>query len=115
MERQSRYEKTKIELELKRSVLEAVTRINTAVTDYESARNEYALTRKTESIEQIRYDQGVGDINDLLYAKGRDQLARSRFISAGYGYVSARFYLDYLLEQGEYSSTMTTAPAGPAR
>lgn len=101
LERQSRYEQKKTELELKRALEEAVTKINTAVTDYRSARAELAMTRETESIEQIRFDQGAADINDLLYAKARNQLARSRFIGAAYSYKNARFYLDYLLEKGD--------------
>ena len=101
IERQSRHEQTKTELELRRSLQEAVTRINTAVSGYNSAGAELAMTRETEAIEQIRFEQGAADINDLLYAKARNQLAESRFISAGYSYQTARFYLDYLLEKGE--------------
>ncbi len=101
LEQQSRYELRKTELELKRSLQEAVTKVNLAVADYDSARQELAMTRETESVEQVRYDKGAADINDLLYAKARHQLARSRFVSAGYNYHAARFYLEYLLEQGE--------------
>lgn len=101
IERQSRYEQKKTELELRRALQEAVTKINTAVTDYNSAHAELAMTRETEAIEQIRFEQGAADINDLLYAKARDQLAESRFIGAGYSYKNAWFYLDYLLENGE--------------
>jgi outer membrane protein TolC len=115
--RQSRYALTKTELELKRALQEAVTKINTAVSDYESAREEHAMTRETEAIEQVRYDQGAADINDLLYAKARNQLALSRLIAAGYSYTNARFYLDYLLEQGdparkqpEFSTTASARP-----
>lgn len=100
-ERQSRYEQTKIELEIKRALQEATTKINTAVTDYNSAKAELAMTRETETIEQVRFTQGAADINDLLYAKARNLLTESRFIDAGYSYKTARFYLDYLLENGE--------------
>ena len=100
-ERQSRFELTRTELEIKRSLQEAVTKINTAITDYESAHQEHTMTRETEAIEQVRYDQGAADINDLLYAKARNQLAKSRLIGAGYSYITARFYLDYLLEKGD--------------
>ncbi len=103
-ERQSRYEQTRTELELKRGLEEAVTRINTAVTDYASARQEYTMTSETETIEQVRYEQGAADINDLLYAKARNQLALSRLIAAGYRYAAAHFQLDYLLERGEPGS-----------
>jgi outer membrane protein TolC len=105
--RQSRYELTKTELELKRALQEAVIKINTTVSDYESAREEHAMTRETEAIEQVRYDQGAADINDLLYAKARNQLALSRLITAGYNHITAQFYLDYLLEQGEPDAAET--------
>jgi outer membrane protein TolC len=104
MEQQSRYEQTKIKQELKRSLVEAVTKINTAASDYDSAREEYKLTMQTESIEQVRFEQGAADINDLLYAKARNQFALSRFIKVGYAYISGIFYLDYLLEQGQAES-----------
>jgi len=97
----SRYEQTEAKLELKRAFQEAVTRINLAVTAYNSAREEFALTQETEIIENVRFGQGAADINDLLLAKARNQLALSRFTEAGFNYLTARFYLDYLLENGE--------------
>ncbi|WP_457576956.1 TolC family protein [Desulfomarina sp.] len=99
--RQSRYEQRKIELALKQSILEAIARINMAVTDYNSTREELQLIEETEKIEQVRFDQGTIDISDLLYTKARHQQTLSRFLAAGYTYTSARFYLDYLLERGE--------------
>ncbi len=100
-ERQSRYQKRATELELRKALEEAVTRIESAVSDYQSAKSELALTREAEAIEQVRFQRGAADINDLLYAKARNQLALSRFISAGYRYLTSRYYLDYLLESGE--------------
>ncbi|MCD6292099.1 MAG: TolC family protein [Deltaproteobacteria bacterium] len=100
-ENQNRREQTKIELELKRALKEAATKINLAVADYNSAKAELDLTRETETIEELRFAQGASDINDLLAAKARNQMAKSRIISAGYSYKNARFYLDYLLENGE--------------
>ena len=108
VERQSRYEQAKTELELRRALQEADTKINTAVTDYDSAREELAMRRESEAIEQVRYEQGVADINDILSAKARTQQALSRLIGAGYSYKTTRFYLDYLLENGE------TGLAGPS-
>ncbi len=101
IEQQSRYEQTRTILELKRAIKEAVTRINAAVSDYQSAQTELHLTQQTVAIEQVRFDQGAASINDLLYAQARNQLAQSRFISAGYNYKTARFQLEYLLETGE--------------
>lgn len=101
VEQQSRYEQTRIELELKRAIIEAVTRINTAVSDYRSAQSELNMTRQTTAIEQVRFDKGAASINDLLYTRARNQLAEGRFITAGYNYKTAGFQLDYLLESGE--------------
>ena len=61
------------------------------------------MTGEMEIIEQVRFDKGAISINDLLYAKARNQQSLSRYISAGYAYHNAQFYLDYLLENGEKS------------
>jgi len=98
---QSRRDRLITELELKRSLTEAVTQIELAIDNFHSAETELALTRETESIEQTRFDKGAADINDLLYAKARNQLALSRSIAARYNYQNGRYYLDYLLENGE--------------
>ncbi len=98
---QSLRNRLKTELELKRDFTEAVTRINTAITEYSSAKTELAMTRETVAIEQVRFDRGAADLNDLLQARARNQLALSRYITAGYTYENAGFYLDYLLEKGE--------------
>ena len=98
---QSRRDRLITELELKKSLTEAVTQIELAIDDFHSAETELALTRETESIEQTRFNKGAADINDLLYAKARNQLALSRSITARYNYQNGRFYLDYLLEKGE--------------
>jgi len=98
---QSLREQIKTELELKRSLSEAITRIEMAIDSFYSAETELALTRETEIIEQTRFDKGATDVNDLLYAKARNQLALSRSITARYSYMNSCFYLDYLLEDGE--------------
>lgn len=100
-EQQSQRERLKTELELKRSLSEAMTKIEMAIDAFHSAETELTLTRETEIIEQTRFDIGATDLNDLLYAKARNHLAVSRSITAQYTYQSARFYLDYLLENGE--------------
>lgn len=98
---QSEKNKLATELELKRSLSEAVTQIQLAIDDFNSAEAEQLLTRETERIEQIRFSKGAADMDDLLYAKARNKLALSRSISARYNYQNRRFYLDYILENGE--------------
>ncbi len=98
---QSLLEKRNTELEIKKKIIKANTEIKTAMNRYYSAKAELAMTRKVEIIEQVRFDNGVISINDLLYVRARNQQTLSRFINAGYTYQSAQFYLDYLLENGE--------------
>jgi len=98
---QSQRERLKTELDLKKSLNEAIIKIQMAIDAFHSAETECALTRETEIIEQTRFTKGAADVNDLLYAKARNQLALSRSISAKYNYLSSCFYLDYLLEDGE--------------
>ena len=98
---QSLRERLKTELDLKRSLSEAKVKIQLAIDAFHSAETECALTRETEVIEQTRFNKGAADVNDLLYAKARNQLALSRSISAKYNYLNSSFYLDYLLEDGE--------------
>ncbi|MCK4708673.1 MAG: TolC family protein, partial [Gammaproteobacteria bacterium] len=98
---QSQHQRVQTQLELKRSLNEAATKIEIAFDEYRSAETELALTRETVLIEQTRFDNGAIYLNDLLYAKARDQLALSRLISAKYTYQNSHYYLDYLLEQGE--------------
>jgi outer membrane protein TolC len=88
-------------LELQRTLDEALTKIKSARSDYRTRKSEVALTREAEKIEDVRFNQGAADINDLLYTKARNQLAESRFIGAAYNYKIACFYLDYVLEKGD--------------
>ena len=98
---QSEIEKLKTALDLKKSLVEATAKIRTAVDEYRSARAEQGMTGETQTIEQVRFDNGAINLNDLLYAKARNQQAMSRLISAEYACLSAQFYLDYLLEDGK--------------
>lgn len=99
-ERQSQCEQTKTEFELKRALREATANINAAVSNYTTSKAELTMTKEVEIIEQVRFEQGVIDISDLLDAKARNRLAESHHIDAAYRYQKACFYLDYLLEKG---------------
>ncbi len=100
---QSEKKKQTTALELKTALVEARTKIQTAIREYKSAEAEEQMTRETETIERVRFDNGAVSVNDLLYAKARHQQAAARLISARYACLSSRFYLDYLLEKGKPS------------
>ena len=96
----SRLSAAKTSRELQASFKEALSKIKLAVANYKSAQNELLLMDETQKIEQIRYDNGATDINDLLYAKSRYVLAKSSVIASEYEYQNALSYLDYILEKG---------------
>ena len=96
----SRLAATKTSRELQASLQEAFSKIKLAVANYKSAQSELTLMDETQKIEQIRYDNGATDINDLLYAKSRYVLAKSSVIASEYEYQNALSYLDYILEKG---------------
>ena len=98
---QSLLEKRNASLEIKKNMIKANAEIETATVSYYSAKAELAMTEEMEIIEQVRFDKGAISINDLLYAKARNQQSLSRFISAGYSCLNAQFYLDYMLENGD--------------
>jgi len=98
---QSLLEKRNTELEIKEYMIKANTEIKTTMDRYYSAKAELDMTRETEAVEQLRFDNGAISINDLLYARARNQQTLSRFINAGYTYLNAQFYLDYIVENGE--------------
>ncbi|RLA73444.1 MAG: hypothetical protein DRG24_00045 [Epsilonproteobacteria bacterium] len=97
----SKLEDSKTKLEFRRMLVEAKSKIESAAQSHKSVMAQSALTSESEKIEQIRFDNGAADINDLLVAKARSQLAKSQLITVSYQHRIAHFYLDYLLEQGD--------------
>ncbi len=97
----SKLDDSKTKLEFRRMLVEAKSNIERAVQSHKSVMAQAALTLESEKIEQIRFDNGAADINDLLVAKAQSQLAKSQLIVVSYQHKVAYFYLDYLLEQGD--------------
>ena len=75
--------------------------IETAFANYHSNQSQYNLLQESEKIEDVRYRAGVATLNDLLLAKAKTQLAKSKMIQSRYAYQNGIYYLDYLLERGE--------------
>jgi outer membrane protein TolC len=75
--------------------------IETAYANHQSTQSQYHLLEESEKIEEARYDAGVATLNDLLLAKSKTQLSKSKMIQSRYAYQNGLFYLDYLLERGE--------------
>ncbi|NPA28124.1 MAG: TolC family protein [Epsilonproteobacteria bacterium] len=88
-------------LELKKSLVKAVSDLKLNYNQYLGNLSSYRLSKKSKEIEEVRYESGVVDINDLLLARAKTQLARAKVIQSKYEYLKSRYLLDYVLERGE--------------
>ena len=89
----------------KKLFVKAVGEIETAFANHQSNQSQYHLLQESEKIEEARYGAGVATLNDLLLAKSKTQLSKSKMIQNRYAYQNGVFYLDYLLERGVGSVT----------
>ncbi len=95
---QAKLQSTKVKLQMKKEFIQAVTNIEAAQQNIKSSHAEVAFIDETQKIEQVRYDSGVAELNDLLLAKAKFLLAQSRLIETKFQYQDALFYLEYLRE-----------------
>lgn len=83
---QSELDKQKTKRELEKLLADALNKKELALITYKSVTSDVELTKETQKIEQIRYDNGVSKIDDLLLAKARYLIAQSSLIDAKYSY-----------------------------
>lgn len=87
-------------LDLRKLLTQGVEKIKQSYAEYLGNSAELRLSQKSESIEQVRYENDAATLNDLLLAKGKKQLASAKRIESKYNYQKSIYYLDYLLERG---------------
>ena len=97
---QATFDKEQTLLDLRKSLTEAVEKMKQAYANYQGNLKQYALAKKSEKIEHVRYKNGVSTINDLLYATSQTHIASAKLIESKYNYQKGKFYMDYLLERG---------------
>jgi len=97
---QATFEKQQTLLDLRKSLVEAYEKMKQEYANYQGNLKQYALSKKSEKIERVRYKSGVSTINDLLYASSQTQISRAKLIESKYNYQKGKFYMDYLLERG---------------
>ncbi len=85
----------------KKLLAQATNKIESALADYQTDLSKLELLQESQQIEEARYSAGVATLNDLLLAKSKTQLTKSKLIESGYAYQNGVYYLDYLLERGE--------------
>jgi len=97
---QAIFEKEQTTLDFRKSLTEALEKMKQAYASYRGNLKQFAVSKKSEQIEHIRYMNGVSTINDLLYAKSQTHLTAAKMIESKYNYQKGKFYMNYLLERG---------------
>ncbi len=86
-------------LDLKKNLIEAIGNIEQSYAQFQGNTTQFALSKKSEKIEKVRYENGVATLNDLLLAQSKMLLAKAKVIESKYAYQKNIYYLDYLLER----------------
>jgi len=94
-------QKKKLTEDFKKLLANAINKIEIALAEYKTNLAQLNLLQETQKIEEARYEAGVATLNDLLLAKAKTQIAKSKLIESQYKYQNGLYYMDYLLERGE--------------
>lgn len=97
---QARLKKTQTLLDLKKLIIKAVSQIKRDYAMYKSNYQRYKLSKKSAQIENVRYNNNVSTLNDLLLAKAKENLAKAKLIESRYNYKKSVYFLDYIMEKG---------------
>ncbi len=98
---QSQIETEKTKLTLTKDLKESKLKVEIAQSQLQSAKAELELVQESMKIENMRYEQGVGTIYDLLFSKSRYQSTLSKEITARYTLQNAIYYYKYITENGD--------------
>jgi len=94
------FKKEQTLLDLRKLLTQGVEKIKQSYAEYLGNSAQLRLSKKSEDIEKVRYENDVATLNDLLLAKSKRQLAQAKLIESKYNYKKSIYYLDYLLERG---------------
>ncbi len=97
----ARVDSDDVKLELIKNIEKGRSNLALARSQYESAASQFALLEETYAIEKVRYETNALTLTDLLATDAQKELARARMIGAKYGWLKAKYYLDYLFEKGD--------------
>lgn len=97
---QAQFEKQQAWLDLKKILVESIEKINQSYEEYKGNSAQLKLLKESETIENVRYQNGVSTLNDLLLAKGKTHLAHAQLIQSKFEYQKNIYSLEYILETG---------------
>ena len=87
-------------LDLQKQLIQAIGEIEQSFALYLGNKRAYKLSKKSQSIERVRYKSDVATLNDFLLARGKTQLSLAKLIESKYNYQKSIYYMDYILERG---------------
>jgi outer membrane protein TolC len=93
-----RLEQTK--LDLKKLLRQGVANANQTYASYRGNQTQYRLSLEAQKIEQVRYENDLSTMNDLLLARAKTWLAKAQLIESKYNYQKSQYYIEYLMEEG---------------
>ncbi|MDQ7055783.1 MAG: TolC family protein [Persephonella sp.] len=88
----------KRKLEILSRIQEAVSKINTARAKIKRAQQKLTYARAIEEAEKVKYEEGVSDLYNYLYAKSQKIIAQSELIQSIYDKYTGMAYLRFLME-----------------
>lgn len=94
------FEKEQARLDLKKMLVEGIEKINQGYEEYRGNSAQITLLKESENIENVRYQNGVSTLNDLLLARSRTYLAHAQLIQSKFEYQKNIYYLEYIMETG---------------
>jgi len=94
------FKKEQTLLDLRKLLTQGVQKIKQSYAEYLGNAAQFRLSKKSEKIEKVRYQNDAATLNDLLLAKGKSQLAHAKLIESKYNYKKSIYYVDYLMERG---------------
>ncbi len=87
-----------VELSIKKEVKTAYFNVRKEFLNYKTSLASLKLQKEVERIEQLKYNNGRGDIDDLLFAKARRQLAEASVIKTRFDFFIAKEELKKSIE-----------------
>lgn len=100
--RKKKIQKKKTEFELVKNIDEAINRIRTYQAKIKASEKKLKYARSVEQAEKAKYEEGVSDLYNYLYAKAERFSALAEYYDAVYNREIAISYLMYLLEEQRY-------------
>ncbi len=97
---QAKLHRTQTLRDLKKELAEAIAKIKENRSFYFGNKAALKLSRESEKIENIRYQNGAATLNDLLLAKSKTLQTEAKVIDSLYSYQKSIYYFDYILETG---------------